>query len=36
MIHAKDGKADSIDCGRGRDRVASRDRADKLTSCERR
>ena len=36
VIHAKDGQADSIDCGRGRDRVAGRDRADKLTSCERR
>ncbi len=33
-IYAKDGKADSIDCGRGRDTVVTRDRADRLTSCE--
>ena len=35
-IFAKDGRADRIDCGFGRDRVASRDRADRLTSCEQR
>jgi Ca2+-binding RTX toxin-like protein len=35
-ISAKDGVVDVIDCGRGRDTVVSRDRQDKLTSCERR
>ena len=35
-IFAKDGKVDRIDCGFGRDTVASRDRRDKLTNCERR
>ena len=34
-IFAKDGKVDRIDCGFGRDTVVSRDRKDKLTSCER-
>ena len=34
-IYARDGRADRIDCGFGRDRVVSRDRGDKLTSCER-
>ena len=33
-IFAKDGKADRIDCGFGKDDVVSRDRSDKLTSCE--
>jgi hypothetical protein len=33
-IFAKDGKVDRIDCGFGKDTVVSRDRKDKLTSCE--
>ena len=32
---ARDGRADRIDCGFGRDTVVSRDRADRLTGCER-
>jgi hypothetical protein len=35
-IFAKDGSVDRIDCGFGRDTVVSRDRKDKLTSCENR
>ena len=34
-IFARDGRADRIDCGFGRDTVVSRDRGDKMTSCER-
>jgi Ca2+-binding RTX toxin-like protein len=33
-IYAKDGAVDRIDCGFGKDTVVSRDRKDKLTSCE--
>jgi Big-like domain-containing protein/hemolysin type calcium-binding protein len=33
-ISARDGARDSIDCGRGRDTVVTRDRVDRLTSCE--
>jgi len=33
-IYAKDGKADTNDCGRGRDTVVTRDKADTFTSCE--
>jgi len=34
-IYARDGRVDTIDCGRGRDTVRTRDRFDRLTSCER-
>ena len=33
-IFAKNGRTDRIDCGFGKDNVVSRDRSDKLTSCE--
>ena len=33
-IFAKNGRADRIDCGFGKDTAASRDRSDPLTSCE--
>ena len=33
-IFAKDGSVDHIDCGFGNDTVVSRDRRDKMTSCE--
>ncbi len=33
-IYAKDGKRDTIDCGRGRDTVVTRDKADRLKRCE--
>jgi Ca2+-binding RTX toxin-like protein len=33
-IHARDGRADRIDCGFGRDTVVSRDPGDRLTGCE--
>jgi LmbE family N-acetylglucosaminyl deacetylase/Ca2+-binding RTX toxin-like protein len=33
-IWVKDGRRDTVDCGRGRDTVVSRDRMDKLTNCE--
>jgi Ca2+-binding RTX toxin-like protein len=33
-IFAKNGRSDRIDCGFGKDNVVSRDRSDKLTSCE--
>jgi hypothetical protein len=33
-IRARDGRADRIDCGFGRDTVVSRDRSDRLSGCE--
>jgi hypothetical protein len=35
-IYAKDGRTDRIDCGFGDDTVVTRDRKDRLTSCENR
>jgi hypothetical protein len=33
-IYARDGRKDRIDCGFGSDTVVTRDRGDRLTSCE--